>query len=73
MIDRSDSAYETPFLGIRWCPECEPGRDPCREILFTEWCGKHWPHGEMRIVSLNEVEGVENKKICDLLHRGKES
>lgn len=34
---------DTPFLGKRWCPTCEPERDPSREILEVEYCGLHLP------------------------------
>jgi hypothetical protein len=37
------SLDDTRDLGIRWCPGCEPDRDPCREILVTSWCTLHAP------------------------------
>lgn len=36
-----DDLAPTPMLGRSWCPDCEPERDPTREILETRWCGRH--------------------------------
>jgi hypothetical protein len=37
------AAWETPMLGKPWCPGCEPNRDPTREILNANPCGRHRP------------------------------
>lgn len=35
---------ETADLSSRWCPGCEPSRDPVTEILAVTWCHRHVPH-----------------------------
>ena len=27
----------------KWCPECEPERDPIKEVLIEKWCWRHAP------------------------------
>lgn len=34
---------ETENVARRWCPSCEPERDPTREILQVLWCPTHYP------------------------------
>ena len=35
------SLPESPDLSTRWCPSCDPDRDPTREILRVEYCTTH--------------------------------
>jgi hypothetical protein len=39
----SDHLADTPDLGKKWCPACEPDRDPSVEILDTQYCIVHTP------------------------------
>lgn len=39
----SDTLPDTPVLGRRYCPTCEPEADPTREILSTAYCTTHEP------------------------------
>jgi hypothetical protein len=39
----SDHLADTPDLGKKWCPSCEPDRDPSAEILDTQYCIVHTP------------------------------
>ena len=38
-VEGPDSVY----LGVSWCPACEPKRDPSQEILVTQYCHVHYP------------------------------
>lgn len=42
----SDSDHDTVSLGKKWCPTCEPERDPSREILLVQYCTIHEPSRE---------------------------
>lgn len=73
------SLPDTGDLSRNWCPECEPGADPTREILIVVWCEKHFPKqvgvdDERATTSGNslvvrDVEGADNRAWCALLHR----
>lgn len=30
-------------MAEHWCPDCEPGRDPLRDILEVRYCASHGP------------------------------
>lgn len=32
---------DSPRIGSEWCPDCEPDRDPTREVLDVRRCGRH--------------------------------
>ena len=34
---------DSEYLGVSWCPACDPARDPSREILVTQYCRLHSP------------------------------
>lgn len=72
---------ETPSLGVRWCPGCEPERDPSTEILETTWCTEHVPNhrgsddrGEGMWLSGSAEAGSDEtghnqQRMCELIHR----
>ena len=74
----SDLLAETADLSTPWCPGCQPGRDPSREILRIGWCQEH----ALRLdgveddhVSVSgdrppvtDVTGTDNRRWCDVLH-----
>ena len=71
---------ETPSLGIRWCPACEPDRDPTWEILQVVYCFAHMPSvvgaddGAALHAYLSgtmEAGGESNRAICDFLREAK--
>jgi hypothetical protein len=75
----SDYAPDTPYLGERYCPQCEPNRDPTREILEPVPCSEHaaMPGTADDIVIAShylsgsaESGGDENRRWCDIVHRG---
>lgn len=39
---------DTPMLGTRYCPGCQPEVDPTREIAYADWCGDHHPSRDGR-------------------------
>lgn len=69
----------TPMLGRLWCPVCEPGADPAREILDVRWCDLHEPRraGSADAQAVGpipipvEAGGEDNRRWCDLIHRGR--
>ena len=71
----SDDLTDTPRLGRRCCPTCEPGADPMREILDIVYCDDHQPdrHGlddpEAPYGYSVQDGGVNGRVWCDLLHR----
>lgn len=75
----SDSIIETPSLGVRWCPVCEPDRDPTREILDTAYCGPHFPvrdgsadagTGDSRhLTATAEADGYDCRMVMALITR----
>jgi len=71
---------DTPYLATRYCPVCEPARDPCDEVLEVSYCSVHMPDvgGESdRLVSAwaylsggAEAGGEDNQRWCDVIHGG---
>jgi hypothetical protein len=71
---------ETPNLATRYCPGCEPERDPLVGILEVFWCQEHEliRDGEAdRLVSVfaylsggAEAGGEDNRRWCASIHRG---
>lgn len=78
---RFEGVSESPVVGRYYCPGCEPDVDPTRDVFRVNWCAEHIPDRkgvDDNRVTLSEtpagsrdVEGSENRKWCDLLHRGK--
>ena len=72
------SAAPDPVI-IDYCPDCEPARDPVRELLRVRWCHRHVPSDAGSaddavtagdgVLSNYECEGPTNKLWCDALHR----
>ncbi len=70
---------ETPALGRAFCPGCEPGADPTREILDVRWCDTHLPgrdgaddatvRSDAFLSGSAEAGGDANRLWCQLLHR----
>jgi hypothetical protein len=65
--------------GRPWCPGCEPGGDPSRDILELRRCEQH-PADETGLDDLAvralaylsgsaESGGAANRHFCDLIHR----
>ena len=58
-----------------YCPGCEPETDPIKEVVSTRYCGVHIPSAagsedkEYWTYQLMEAGDVDNKKMCDLIHR----
>jgi hypothetical protein len=73
----SSGLADTPDLGIRHCPGCEPDRDPTAEILETRWCELHTPPLKgpddaaeaVYISGSGEAGGADNAAACDFFHR----
>jgi hypothetical protein len=78
MIDPQD----TPDLSVKWCPTCEPKRDPTREILSVQYCVMHDPDrtGDADSsfpaidsfgthLGASESEGTTNKFFSDALKK----
>ena len=69
---------DTPDLAVRYCPACEPDRNPLAEILVVRYCVRHEPplYGTAdagvahSFISGSEAGGEDNRRLCDLLHRG---
>ena len=71
---------DTPYMGTRYCPGCDPERDPLDGITEVTWCSTHSPDpaGESdRLVSVwahlsggGECGGEDNARWCNALHRG---
>ena len=72
---------ETPYIAVRYCPGCEPHRDPSREILDVSWCAEHVPAHQgtedsiviaQQYMSGSAEAGADgdNKRMCSLIHRG---
>ncbi|MGH7314438.1 MAG: hypothetical protein ACREJV_14785 [Candidatus Rokuibacteriota bacterium] len=61
-----------------YCPGCEPGADPTREILDVRWCDGHAPArdgsddavvtSEAFLSGSAEAGGEANRRWCELLH-----
>ena len=71
---------DSPIVARPFCPGCEPGTDPTSEILDTRWCDAHAPvrggaqdehvRSEAYLSGSSEAGGDENRRWCDLIHRG---
>ncbi|HXH84873.1 MAG TPA: hypothetical protein VNN07_18335 [Candidatus Tectomicrobia bacterium] len=70
---------DTPVVARPYCPVCEPGADPSREILDVRWCAAHtpsWTGSDDALVSAEaflsgsaEAGGDDNRRWCQLVHR----
>jgi len=73
---------DTPSVGRRYCPGCEPNADPDAEILDVIYCTEHTPvrsgnaDGEASVnlesypAGSGEAGGEDNRRWCNLFHRG---
>jgi hypothetical protein len=75
---------DTPDLGVPYCPECEPDRDPFVGITIVRYCGTRHPaplpptlHNEgtpgerVYLSGTTDAGGDTNRIMCDGIHRGK--
>mgnify|MGYP001577101711 CR=1 FL=1 len=70
---------ETPYVPTKYCPGCEPARDPTEECLVVDCCGAHAPTRDGvdddkmaagAYLAGSQEAGVDaNRAWCDLLHR----
>jgi hypothetical protein len=70
---------DSPVVARPYCPGCEPGADPMREVLDVRWCDEHLPVREgsddERVDSsaflsgTAEAGGDVNRRWCELFHR----
>jgi hypothetical protein len=77
--DVTDFPTEKPPVVRAYCPGCEPGADPCREILDVHWCDAHVPcrAGPDDVLATArgtayggaEAGGDDNRRWCALIHR----
>lgn len=75
----SDWLPDTPAVGRAYCPGCEPGADPSREILDVRWCESHYPprdgaDDEIVVAAAYlsgsaEAGGEDNARFCEMIHR----
>lgn len=70
---------DTPDLAERICPVCEPGRDPCIEILVVSHCAIHQPSlaglddaqlGEAPLMCNSDTDLVTQMGMAALLREG---
>jgi hypothetical protein len=71
---------DVPIAARPYCPGCEPGADPSSELLDVAWCPAHAPTrdglddaavtSEASLLGGAEAGGEDNRRWCDLLHRG---
>lgn len=76
----SDWLPDTPVVTRPVCPGCEPEADFERSLLEVRWCDSHSPGRDGTADEIvrsagylsgsAEAGGDDNKRICDLLHRG---
>lgn len=75
----TDYAPDTPYLGTRYCPGCEPTRDPTKEILEPAPCGEHGAMpgtadeevvAQAYLSGSAEAGGEDNMRWCSVIHRG---
>ena len=69
---------DTVDLSERYCPLCEPERDPLKGVAVVNYCGEHTPkddgYSDARVSHDNILSGIEeaggdkNRVWCDLLH-----
>ena len=79
-MDSPDYTQDTPNLGRRYCPACEPEADVMLEILETSWCGEHLPSprgaeddnvvAQSYLSGSAESGGEDARRMCELIHRG---
>ena len=77
--DLTDFPTEKPLVARAYCPGCEPGADPLREILDVHWCDAHMPcrAGPDDVLATAqgtayggaEAGGDDNRRWCALIHR----
>ena len=70
---------DKPSIVRVYCPGCEPGADPLREILDVHWCDLHAPcrAGPDDVLATArgtaygsaEAGGEDNRRWCDFIHR----
>jgi hypothetical protein len=70
---------DSPPLARPYCPGCEPGADPLREILDVRWCDEHIPGRDGSddervntaavLSGTAEAGGEMNRRWCELVHR----
>ena len=75
----TDFPTEKPLVARAYCPGCEPGADPLREILDVHWCDAHVPcrAGPDDVLATAqgtayggaEAGGDDNRRWCALIHR----
>lgn len=81
----SEYLSEPPPEGRAWCPQCEPDLDPAGANVWTELCPRHREDAlgqpapddpaaaavtsGMWLSGSAEVNGDQNRKFCDLIHR----
>lgn len=68
---------DSPDLGRRYCPACEPEADPTREILVTRYCAAHEPRtaspDDVRVSASwlphghGEAEGADCRRMAEAL------
>ena len=70
-----DFLPETPIVIPSDCPGCRPDRGYGEDVT-TSWCGEHAPSlaGSADVESIYlsghaEAGGVDNRLICNLIHR----
>ena len=69
---------DTAAVARPYCPGCEPGADPAREILDVRWCSSHVPESnglqdaavrtEAYLSGSAEAGGDDNRRWCQLFH-----
>jgi hypothetical protein len=79
----TDLPPEKPSLARSYCPGCEPDADVLLEVLEAHWCDAHVPVRAgaddglalTRGVSYGSAEagGDDNRRWCELIHRGTRS
>lgn len=70
---------DTAYVPVKYCPGCEPRRDPTAECLILEFCAAHplvrdgvdddKVAAGASLSGSDEAGGVSNRAWCDLLHR----
>jgi len=76
----ADEIPHTLYGSSIYCPGCDTGRDPLREILTIHWCDDHRPSsdgvddarttlGRAGLGALADAEAETNRLWCDLFHR----
>lgn len=70
---------DTAYVPVKFCPGCEPARDPIAECLVVEFCEAHAPSRDgvdddkvaagAYLSGSQDAGGEPNKAWCDWLHR----